>query len=417
MQVSSLPTERQRVLNTEKWTVHGHGGKTLAIVDEAHLNAGPTAQRILDLHEANGGVRLGVTATPIDLGHLYSKLIVAGTLSQLRRARVLVPAYHYGPDEPDMKGFKQNVKTGEYSENDVRKAIMNKAVWGRVWEHYQLYNPTRRPTILFAPGVKESQWFAEQFDGKGCRAAHIDGDGIWLDGEYTRTQDREHLLRAVREGDIKVICNRFVLREGLDLPEVSHLILATVMGSLGTYLQSAGRGLRACEGKDRLTIQDHGGHWWRHGSVNLDREWHLNYTETMLSGMRAEKLREKREAEPICCPQCQMIYRAGPACPNCGRESSRRSRMVIQQDGSLKEHAGDIFKPRRVMLKQNTQKLWQGQYWRAFHSKNKMTFRQAEALFFLDNHYYPPRTLKMMPIDPVDWFLKVRECPKEKLRS
>lgn len=415
VQISSLPTERSRVLKNQRWEAHGRGQRVLALVDEAHLNSSDTAKQMLDKHVEGNGAYVGFTATPIDLGHLYTKLIVAGVPSELRACGALVPAYHYGPDEPDMRRFKQNVKTGEYSENQVRKAIMTKCIFGRVWEWWQKLNPEQRPSLLFGPGVAESIWFAEQFYARGIRSAHIDGKGIWLDGEYRQTgmDERKYILEAVRQGEIKVLCNRFVLREGLDLPEVSHLILATVMGSLQTYLQSCGRGLRKAEGKTLLTIQDHGGHWWRHGSVNLDRQWSLDQTENLIHGMRAERLREKQEPEPIRCAQCGMIRASGPKCPHCGFESQKRSRIVMQTDGTLKEHTGDIYRPRRVALRQNTQKLWETMYWRSRNAKR--TFRAAEALFFVENHYYPPRDLPFMPTHERDWFRPVNEVPQERL--
>lgn len=421
VQISSLPTEGVRTLKRQHWDVHGTGmgRRVLAVVDEAHLNKSDTAQQMLAAHYERGDSYVGVTATPMDLGHLYDELVVAGTPSELRKCGALVPAYHYGPDEPDLRGFKANVKTGEYSERDVRKAVMTKCVFGRVWEWYQKLNPERRPTILFGPGVPESVWFAERLCEQGVRAAHLDGNGIWLDGAYRRssTEERQELLEAVRRGEVEVLCNRYVAREGLDLPEVSHLILATVMGSLQTYLQSAGRGLRACPGKDNLTIQDHGGHWHRHGSVNADRQWSLNLSAHVVNGLREERLREKREPEPIHCPHCGRIRSSGPVCPQCGHQSDKRSRVVIQTDGTLREHTGDIYKPRRVRLVNDTMAKWRTMYFRAKRSRNGMTFRQAEALFFVENHHYPPRDLPLMPRHDLDWFRPVAEVAAERLNS
>jgi superfamily II DNA or RNA helicase len=413
VQIASLPTERMRTLKTERWTIHGHGKDVLAIVDEAHLNASGTAQKVLALHHDGGGAYVGFTATPINLGHLYETLIVAGTPTDLRNCGALVPAYHYGPDEPDMRGFKPSVKTGEYSEDNVRKAIMTPCIFGRVWDHWIRINPEQRPTLLFAPGVNESIWFAQQFRNRGIRAAHIDGEGVWIDGEYHRGTDRQRILEAVRTGEIKVLCNRFVLREGLDLPEVSHLIVATVMGSVQSYLQSCGRGLRKAPGKDRCTIQDHGGHWWRHGSVNIDRQWELVSTDNIIRAKREETLRQKKEPEPICCPKCSMIRASGAVCPGCGHEWQKRSRIVIQQDGKLTEHHGDIFRPRLTTLKPDTVKLWKQNYYRCRHAD--MTFRAARGLFFKDHGYWPSNDLPLMPTREVDWFQKIKDVPPDRL--
>src|SRR5262249_53557930 len=124
VQISSLPTERQHVLKNGRWSPHGAGYRSIALVDEAHINAAKTAQQMLAHHDAY----VGFTATPINLGHLYQSLIVAGTPSEMRRCGALVPLLHYGPDEPDMRRFKQDVRTGEYREGDVRKAMMTKCI-------------------------------------------------------------------------------------------------------------------------------------------------------------------------------------------------------------------------------------------------------------------------------------------------
>lgn len=419
VQISSLPTERQRVLKSGVWDVHGAGfGRTLALVDEAHLNGSTTAQEILARHIADGGAYVGFTATPIGLGHLYDSLVVAGTPSSMRRCGALVPAYHYGPDEPDMRNFKANVQTGEYSEGDIKTAIMTKCIFGRVLHWYKEINPDQRPSLLFAPGVAESIWFAEKFVEAGIPWAHIDGKNVWFNGELHKTsQDiRDEVIGRLRDGRLKGISNRFVLREGIDIPEASHAIFATVMGSLQTWLQSAGRVLRAAPGKDRATFQDHGGMWWRHGSANQDREWKLELTENIISNTRADQFREKRAEEPIHCIKCATIRANGPKCPKCGHESKGgvKSRSVVELDGTLREQKGDIYKPRRVKAVPGAVDKWRRMYYRA--KASGMTFRQAEALFAKENNWcYPPRDLPMMPVADYDWNLKVREVPAERL--
>ncbi len=205
-----------------------------------------------------------------------------------------------------------------------------------------------------------------------------------------------------------------MLREGIDIPVVSHAILATVM-ALQSFLQSMGRILRAYPGKERATAQDHGGHWHRHGSANMDREWNLSWTEHLIQGVREDQFREKQQPEPIHCPQCGLIRRSGAVCPTCGHESKRKSRMVIQRDGRLKEHVGDIYKARHVRMTPDTQRFWDKCYYRSRNSKNCMTFRQAEGLFVSENGYFPPRSLKRMPRETLDFFKPVADVPAERL--
>lgn len=413
VQLASIQTEYSRSVKKETWNV---SQSKLVLIDEAHLQKGDMANELVKRHLANGASVVLITATPLDMGDMADELIVAGTTSELRKCGALVPAHHYGCDEPDTKHIKKQ-KSGEFSEGDVKKVIMTPTIWARVLEWWKKLNPDAMPTILFGPGVAESIWFAEQFKQAGVKAAHIDGDDVWIDGEFYKSSPevRQQVIEGSKSGDIKVVCNRFVLREGIDMPWLAHGIFATVFGALQSYLQSGGRLLRAHPSLDHVVIQDHGGHWWRHGSLNADREWKLEYTDNIVTGLREERMRNKTEPEPISCPQCGRCRSSGPTCPFCGLSSSKRSRMVVQKDGSLKEHTGDIFKPRRVKMHEDTVAKWTQMYHRAKHSRNEMTFRQAEALFFLENYYYPPRDLPFMPTNDLDWYRSVKEVPKGRL--
>ncbi len=414
VQISSLQTEHSRVYKSKKWELWPAG---LVLVDEAHLNNGDVARKIIADHQEQGAAVVGITATPIEIGNTYTRLIVAGTTSELRKCGALVPAYTYGPDEPDCKELKRT-PTGEFTEGSVKKVIMTPTIYARVLDNYRTLNPDQRPAILFAPGVGESLWFAEQFYSSGISAAHIDGDDVWINGKLSKSskEARADIITGSKDGSIKVVCNRFVLREGIDAPWLYHGIFATVFGALTSFLQSGGRLLRAHPSLDHVVIQDHGGNWHRHGSLNVDREWSLDCTNNELREIRESRFLEHKEPEPICCPSCHAVRFAGPTCQKCGFTHEKKSRMVVQRDGTLKSVGGDIHKPRRVKLEPNTERLWESFYWRAKRSKNHMTFRQAEALFFLEHHYYPPRSLPMMPREEKDWGRRVVDLPIGMLR-
>src|SRR5579859_3651217 len=200
-QVSSIQTEHSRVHRKKEWDLHK---AELVLVDEAHVQTGKVAKRILDSHSAAGAAYVGFTATPIGLSELYDHLIVAGTTSELRQCGALVPAIHFAPDEPDMRAFKKLREGEDLTENQQRKAMMTPTLWGRVWEWFEKLNPDHRPTILFAPGVPESIWFAGQFTKKGIRVAHIDGSDVWLDGKLYPTSKtaREDILEGSKNGEI-----------------------------------------------------------------------------------------------------------------------------------------------------------------------------------------------------------------------
>jgi superfamily II DNA or RNA helicase len=414
LQVSSVQTEASRVLRKKTWE---HFPAGWVFVDEAHQFLNDTFAKLMNRHLDDGAVIVGVTATPIGMGDLYDELVIAGKTSDGRSCGALVPARHYGCGEPDLRRIGP-VKLGEdLSENQNVKAMMVPGIFGRVLEWFERLNPKRLPTILFAPSVQTSIWFAEQFNEAGISAAHVDGDSVWVNGQtFKSNRDaRKEIFDGSRDGRLTVLCNRFVLREGIDAPWLQHGIMACVFGSLQSYLQSGGRLLRAYPGKLDATIQDHGGNWWRHGSLNADRNWTLDCTAASVSGTREERLREKTEAEPACCPQCGQILLSFK-CP-CGFiiDPRKKSRIVIQADGTLREHYGDIFKPRKTKLEADTPELWKRMYFRARNAG--MTFRQAEGLFVHEHGYWPPRDLPVMPGSNELFFKRVADVPRHLLKG
>ena len=416
IQLASMQTEHAR-LKSGKWDMHD---ADVVIVDEAHVQQGKTAKAIFDKHVENGATILGLTATPLDMGETYDHLIVAGTNSELRAAGRLVTAVHYGCDEPDLKALKLKVPEGaDLSEQQNRKAIMTPTIFARVLDWHKKLNPEQKPALLFGPGVAESLWFAEKFVEAGIPAAHIDGGEIWMNGEFLSggKRARKIVAEASRTGEVKVVCNRYVLREGVNWPWIEHLVLAFVAGSLQTYLQIGGRGLRSspATGKTQLIIQDHGGAWWRHGSLNADRHWDLRYTNSIVSSLRADRMRAKKEHEPWCCPACKQILVRGQC--TCGWvKPPRPSRPVIQANGELREMVGDIFTPRRICTKPNGETIWIKMYFRSKTERGCRTFRAAFALFAQENNFqWPDPTWKYMPKKEMDKYRLVKDVPMEDL--
>lgn len=413
-QLSMLQTEQTR---SRRRAMHFLHNADVAFVDEAHNAATGGNEDVLNAHLSEGAAVIGFTATPLGIGHLYTHLVTAGVNSELRKCGAHVSCYVYGPDEPAAALNLKRTKTGEFTEAAVVKAIMSPTIFGRVLEWYGKLNPERRPSILFAPGVKESIWFAEQFKAAGVRAAHIDGETIWIDGEAHRsTQElRDEVLAESKSGKVQVLCNRFVLREGIDAPWLYHGILATVFGSVTSYIQSVGRLLRSHPGLDRVVLQDHGGNWWRHGSPNADREWDLSLDANRYSAEREQRMRDKKEDEPIVCPKCGAVRLRGPKCVTCGHEASAKMRPVLQTDGTLRMMRGDIYKNPKTDLRTTTEKEWQSIYW-PFRKSDK-TFSQAYGYFIHQHGYAPPKTLPLMPKSSVDWHAKIADVPYSELHQ
>lgn len=402
VQISSMQTEESRVYKLKRWNLTS---PETVIVDEGHMQQGDSVERILADHKAAGAKVVEFTATPVRLSHRCQKLIVAGTNSELRDCGAHVLCHTYEPGTLDFRKLKPTA-TGEFTEGDVVKKVWTPSIFGHVLTHYHRLNPDRLPCICRCPSVATAVWMAEQFQASDVSAASLDGEEIVINGERIRSDQaaREDLMRRFDSGEINVITFRDVLREAWDFPKLFHLILASPIGSLATYLQVVGRLLRAHPSLDRVILQDHGGNFLRHGSPNSNRDWHdlWQIPPAIIAGERIEQIREKKTEEPIVCPQCFASRLAGPRCHHCGYQSPKKSRQIIQHDGTLKLVEGDVFKPHRIKVKPDTAKVWESYYFRA--RRAGMSFRQARALFFLEQHYYPPTDLPMMPVASRDWW-------------
>lgn len=453
VQICSMQTEQARVIKKRlKNKMEGDIGRrqfplaraTLVGIDEAHLLGGAVAQEIVDEHYDLGASVIGFSATPFGCGHLFDSggLIFGADVSEGRKSGLLVPCYVKGCPEMDTSQIEK-VKTsnGDWSENDIRKYCWTQAIYGYVFESMVEFNPMMKPFFLFAPGVEESVGFEAHFRKHGVRIAHIDATDVVLDGvRYPSNRDvRNSVLREHESGDIKGITNRWVLREALDAPWVEFLSLATPFGSLTTYLQVAGRVLRASPstGKKFASILDHGGNAWRFGSPNADRH-HLfaEYFDDpdgarLAKETRLEDIRQEKEECPVTCPKCgsvQILMKTGK-CYNCEHDlRGKQQRFVIQRDGKLIELTGLPVKPRREVRTQDMVRAWTSAYWAAKRPGSKLhgyTFAQLRGMI-ASGHFrgfeklrgqWPGRGLPFTPMSSTDWFRSVSDVPAMSLHG
>lgn len=411
VQLAMVQTESTR---KKKRAMYQHFNADDVLIDEAHKMTGAGMQELFQHHMQDGANLIGWTATPLDLGSMYSDLIIAGTNKELRACGAHVPCKVFAPDEPGWEPEKKKAD-GEFSEKDAVKAMRLHTVFGRIFDTWKQLNPAMRPTIIFAPGVKESIWIAKTATEMGIRTAHIDGERIIVDGEEMRStsENREWLERESREGRLHV-SNRFVLREGIDMPWLYHGILATLFGSVTSYLQSVGRLLRAHPSMDHVILQDHGANFRRHGSPNEDRVWNLRQTAYQLSKLRENAIRDNKQPEPIVCKKCGAVRNFGPVCPTCGTQQQAHFRRIIEEDGTLREVNEKAFVKKPTQMKNTTEQHWKSVYY-GMRRKGK-TFGQAYAWFCKLHGYRPPKDLPLMPKNDSDWFRKIQDVPPRELR-
>lgn len=425
----------------------------LVLVDEVHQQARGESAELINEYPTRGGKVCGVTASPLGVSNVCDKLIVAGRTRDLQEAGILCFAEWFAPSELDTRKLVKGKVDLSLTENDARRtwgplrggeAVRTRIV-GNILEHYERLHPEKTHTLAFAPGVKESLWAAQFCRSRGIRALHVDGEDFWVDGKlYDRKQNEQDFQQAMdewRNGDIPILWNRFVLREGIDEPQIKCLLLATPIGSYRSFIQMVGRGLRTHPDKDRVKVLDFGGAWWRHGSVNVNVDWESVFDcddPDVLSKNRVAKQREEGEPMGQVCPKCGMVHKAFSrmvVCQYCGHELTRGkpSRPIIQADGTLTQVTGEPIKQWKVRRTPEAQGMWQGLYWNAVKKAKKdgtkttgnelyqqawyktavMAGSRQQPAFW--KAYHLPRDLPLMPRHPNGWHRDINQLSRDEL--
>ena len=421
----------------------------LVLADEVHQVSNGESASLLEEYKTQGARVCGVTATPLGVSNVCDSLIVAGRTRDLQDAGILCFASWFAPSELDTRKLVKGKVDLSLSENDARRTWgplrgndnIRTQIVGNILEHYKRLHPEQTHTLAFAPGVKESLWAAQFCYGRGIRALHVDGQDFWLDGHtYDRKQSEDKFQEAMqewRDGDIPILWNRFVLREGIDEPQIRCIMLATPVGSYRSFLQMVGRGLRTHDGKDKCLVLDFGGSWWRHGSVNVNVDWESVYDcedPDVLSKNRIAEIRETGESVGQACPKCGMVHKKFSrmvVCQYCGHQLhlGKASRAILQADGQLTEVNGSPIKQWKINQEPGDDKLWEKLYYNGVKKGHK--FSELYQQFFFKKAvqlgsrtrpafwkaYHPPRTLRYMPTRRNDWWREAGEVSVDTLTN
>ncbi len=223
------------------------------IIDEAHHCLTDSYQRILG-HFGDARV-LGVTATPDrgdmrNLGEFFESLAYEYTLPKAIRAGYLSPIKALTiPLRLDLTGV--GIQAGDFKAGDIGTAL--DPYLHQIADEMAVHC-RGRSTVVFLPLVKTSQKFRDILNGKGFRAAEVNGESA----------DRAEVLEAFGRGDYDVLCNSMLLTEGWDCPSVDCIVVLRPTKIRSLYSQMVGRGTRLHPGKDHLLLLDFLWHTERH---------------------------------------------------------------------------------------------------------------------------------------------------------
>lgn len=284
---------------------HSLHSYTFAIIDECHGAAADTYVSLIRALPEDARV-LGLTATPFrnasDPKKLNSVFPVAAwgpSISCLIDKDFLVRPIVYAPTLSSPSKSQKGVS--------IRDAV-------RAW----LVNANNERTVAFCASVDESQKLADAFVREGVCAEHIDGN--------TKEKERQRMFDALKDGSLRVLCNKDVLTEGFDEPRIACVLLLRQTESRRVYVQQVGRGLRKSDlRKTRCVVLDQIGVTWNHGPLTGPIQSDYAWEEAVGAAEgddRADRADSQLAQDLLRRCQCGVVYHRGhQKCPACGAEA------------------------------------------------------------------------------------------------
>jgi len=324
VQIGTIQTYGRRLMLDELSSNRFFINADLVLVDEAHRSVSKQYQDILTIYKEK--FILGCTATPMradgrGMGEVYDGIVDVVGVRELTDMGHLARARYFAAECPDLSDVK--IAMGDYVVKDLERVTNKPKLVGDIVENWLKYGENRK-TICFCVNVKHSIAVCQAFNNAGVNSEQLSA--------RSTDEEREEVFKRMEMGNISVICNVALYQEGLDVPDVSCIIMARSTKSMGLWRQCAGRGLRPAGHPDCL-IFDHGGVIEENGFLEDEIEWSLN------GNNRAWKLKEKKEVEkkPVTCVACHLVFFGGNVCPDCGSPVKTFGRKIETADGELRE--------------------------------------------------------------------------------
>jgi superfamily II DNA or RNA helicase len=308
----------------------------IIVLDEAHYATSPSYKAFL-ANYPNAYI-LPVTATPYTdkgLRHVADTIVQPITTKELTDLGYLAPARYFTRSIPNLKGVKTtNGKDGkDFAQNDLAMIMEQSTLVGDIATHWK-ERANGRPSIAFCVNVSHSMKLTSYLNESGIRAAHVDASHS--------DEEREDIIRQLVAGQIDIICNCGILCTGVDIPEVSCIILARPTKSLNLHIQQIGRGTRPLPDKKDFIVLDHAGNVLRHGFLTDEHEANLDE--------ESENKKEKKKVTKTC-DICYAVF-VGSVCPECGNMNEAKARAYSSVDGNLEELKPEDMDPVKVRIEE-----------------------------------------------------------------
>lgn len=215
------------------------------IVDECHVLPADSFLRVA-MTARNAYWRVGLSGTPLDRDDRRSLLAIAalGRIIYEIESDVLIKAGVLARPTIRLMPVAQQIDKptwqGVYGEGVVRSAKRNRAVVACVLR-------AEKPCLVFVKEIKHGQLLVKALEKAGVRSSFV-----WGSHE---TSQRQSAVKQLVRGDLDALVCSVVFQEGLDVPELRSVVIASGGKSVIAALQRIGRGMRRDDKTGKTTFE------------------------------------------------------------------------------------------------------------------------------------------------------------------
>lgn len=226
------------------------------VIDEFHHGWAKSYRHVIEYFKPT--FLLGLTATPERMDGRdvlglcdYNVACEVRLLDAVDRGWLSPFQYFAVHDDTDYESITW--RSTHYDEEELSAALSRDNRSDIVAENLRRYLPStdKIRALAFCSSVAHARHTADRLTAKHGV------ESLSLTGEVSQEERRKAIERLRNAGDpLTVICTVDLFNEGIDIPELSHLLFLRPTQSFTVFLQQLGRGLRKARGKEYLVVID-----------------------------------------------------------------------------------------------------------------------------------------------------------------
>jgi len=242
-----------RKAHLEKFSPHDFD---YVVVDEFHHSEAASYKKIFGYFKPE--FFLGLTATPERMDGRdvlalcdYNVAYEVRLLDAVNRGWLVPFQYYAVYDKTDYK--KITWRGTHYDEQELTQALANDTRTAIVAHNLKKFLPSsgKIKSLAFCSSIAHARYTAKKL------MEDHQVDAVALVGE-TPEHERDMAIKRLQDerDPLEVICTVDIFNEGIDIPDLTHVLLLRPTQSFTVFLQQLGRGLRLALGKEFLVVID-----------------------------------------------------------------------------------------------------------------------------------------------------------------